>query len=137
MTAAAARDVCIRINQEVFQEGRTKLLDELVTDDFINHAAPPDAQGGRAALAGTVNWLRSVFSDTRYEIHRAVAEGDHVALHATMRARHTGEMFGRPATGRPVEMDQMHFFRLAEDGRVAEHWAVRDDAALMRQLADA
>lgn len=133
----AAKDVCIRINQEVFQEGRTELLDELVTDDFVNHAAPPHAQHGRDALAGTVKWLNGVFSDSEYEIHSAVAEGDQVALHVTMRARHTGEMFGRPPTGRSVEMDQMHFFRVADDGRVAEHWAVRDDAGLMRQLASA
>lgn len=132
--AASAKDICIRINQEVFQEGRTELLDELVTDDFVNHAAPPDAQHGRDALAGTVKWIRSAFSGAEYEIHQAIAEGDHVALHVTMRAQHTGELFGRPPTGRRVEMDQMHLFRVA-GGRVAEHWAVRDDAGLMRQLA--
>ena len=131
---ASAKDICIRINQEVFQAGRTELLDELVTDDFVNHAAPPDAQNGRDALAGTVKWIHSAFSGTEYEIHQAIAEGDHVALHLTMRAEHTGELFGRPATGRRVEMDQMHVFRVA-GGRVAEHWAVRDDAGLMRQLA--
>jgi predicted ester cyclase len=135
-TATDPKDLCIRINQDVFQDGRTELLDDLVTDDFVNHAAPPHARNGRAALAGTVDWLQGVFSGAQYEIHRTVAEGDLVALHLTMRARHTGDLFGHPPTGRPVEQAQMHFFRVEGD-RVAEHWAVRDDAALMRQLTTA
>ena len=134
--STSAKELCIRINQDVFQGGRTELLDDLVTDDFVNHAAPPHARHGREALARTVEWLNGVLSGAEYEIHQALAEGDHVALHMTMRSRHTGEMFGHPATGRPIEMDQMHFFRVEGD-RVAEHWAVRDDAALMRQLTTA
>ncbi len=127
------KELCIRVNQDVFQDGRTELLDELVTDDVVNHAAPEDSRHGREALAGVVNWVRGVFSDASYEIHQAIEEGDRVALHVTMRATHSGDGLGVPATGRRVTMEQMHFFRV-EEGRVAEHWAVRDDAGVMRQL---
>ena len=38
-----------------------------------------------------------------------------------------------PATGRAFDYRQMHLLRMRGD-RGAEHWAVRDDAALHRQL---
>jgi hypothetical protein len=28
----------------------------------------------------------------------------------------------------------MHLMRFAEDGRIVEHWGVRDDAGMMRQI---
>ena len=52
----------------------------------------------------------------------------------TMRGRHIGNGFprllGRPVKGNTVAWPQVHIFRLA-DGFVVEHWAVRDDAALL------
>jgi hypothetical protein len=40
---------------------------------------------------------------------------------------------GRPATGRRFEMEANHLYRI-ENGRVAEHWAKRDDVALAHQI---
>ncbi|HNA99525.1 MAG TPA: ester cyclase [Marmoricola sp.] len=38
-----------------------------------------------------------------------------------------------PPTGRRFEAKQMHIIRVA-NGQIAEHWGVRDDAGMMRQL---
>jgi predicted ester cyclase len=40
---------------------------------------------------------------------------------------------GLPPTGRRFAYQQAHFIRF-ENGRGAEHWAVRQDGALIRQL---
>jgi predicted ester cyclase len=40
---------------------------------------------------------------------------------------------GMPPTGRSVRQNQMHFVRL-RDGKAIEHWGVRDDVGMMRQL---
>ena len=45
-----------------------------------------------------------------------------------------GDFFGLPGHGPPFAYKQMHIIRVA-DGKGVEHWAVRDDASLMRQLA--
>jgi len=50
-----------------------------------------------------------------------------------MNGVHHGEFLGRPATGRRFSAGQIHLFRVA-DGKIAEHWAKRDDAGMMRQL---
>ena len=49
---------------------------------------------------------------------------------------HAGHGLGIEPTGRRFEAEQMHVIRVA-DGRIAEHWGVRDDAGMMRQLAAA
>ena len=40
---------------------------------------------------------------------------------------------GTPATGHRFEIEAIHIFRI-QDGKVAEHWAKRDDVGLARQL---
>ena len=70
----------------------------------------------------------------RYEVEDVFGSGDRVALRVTLDGTHAREFMGRPATGRSFSMGQTHIFRV-EDGKVAEHWANRDDAGLMRQLS--
>ena len=105
-----------------------------VTDDFVNTEAPPGTPSGPDGLVGMLRMLHSAFSDQRWEIHQVVGEGDTVVVHCTHHGRHTGEFFGVPATGRTFAYAQMHLLRFAGD-RAVSHTAVRDDAALMRQLS--
>jgi predicted ester cyclase len=54
-------------------------------------------------------------------------------VHATHHGRHTGPLFGIPPTGREVAYGYVHIVRF-RDGKAVEHWGVRDDMTLMRQL---
>ena len=80
-----------------------------------------------------MRWLHGAFDDMDYEVEDVFGEGDRVVLRVTLHATHAREFMGRPATGRRFSMSQTHIFRV-EDGKVAEHWANRDDAGMMRQL---
>ena len=78
-------------------------------------------------------WLGRVFSDQRWEIHQVIGEGDTVVVFCTYHGRHTGDLMGMPPTGRQVAYDYVHIVRF-RDGKSVEHWGVRDEATLMRQL---
>ncbi len=56
-----------------------------------------------------------------------------MAVHTTHHGRHTGELMGIPPTGHTVAYDYVHIIRF-RDGKGVEHWGVRDDNTLMRQL---
>jgi predicted ester cyclase len=56
-----------------------------------------------------------------------------VAVRGTCSGTHEGELWGITPTGERLAAQQVHWFRVA-DGKVAEHWAVRDDLGMMRQL---
>lgn len=46
---------------------------------------------------------------------------------------HTGEFMGKAATDRQFDVESIHIYRL-ENGKVAEHWAKRDDVTLAQQI---
>jgi predicted ester cyclase len=108
-------------------------LEEVTDPDIVDHTARPDEPVGIESLKQTMFWLARVFSDQRWEIHHVIGEGDMVAIHATHHARHTGELMGIPPTGREVAYGYVHILRF-RDGKAVEHWGVRDDMTLMRQL---
>jgi len=128
-TEAAAR----RVLEEVFPADDETALASLVSPDFVNHEAPPGTPPGLGGITFYMHMLARAFSDQRWTIEHVVCEGDMVAMHCIHSGRHTGEFFGIAATGRTFSYKQMHLVRMA-DGQGIEHWAVRDDAALMRQL---
>jgi predicted ester cyclase len=122
-----------RIWEEVFPAGDAEALAVLLAPDCIDHQARADEPQGLEGAVQTMHWLRRVFSDQRWEINQVVGEGDTVVVYATHRGRHTGDLMGIPPTGREVAYDYVHIVRF-EAGKVVEHWGIRDDMTLMRQL---
>jgi steroid delta-isomerase-like uncharacterized protein len=130
---STATDICARVQHEVFGSANLDLADELIAPDFVEHTAPPDSPTGPEVIKRTVRWIHDAFDEIRYDVEDLFGTGDRVALRSTFNGVHNGELFGHPATGRRVSVAQIHVFRV-EDGRVAEHWATRDDLGMMRQL---
>ena len=128
-----AQLVARRVLEEIFPADDEAALAEVISDEFVNHEAPPGTPPGIAGIAFFMHLLAKAFSDQRWTIHHVVADGDLVSLHYTHSGRHTGEFFGVPASGRNFAYRQMHLIRVV-GGMGVEHWAVRDDADLMRQL---
>jgi predicted ester cyclase len=125
-----------RVLEEVFPADDEAALAELMSDDFVNHEAPPGTPPGLGSVTYFMHMLNKAFTDQRWTIHRTLVDGDIVAVHCTHSGRHTGEYFGIPPTGRSFAYKQMHMIRFV-NGKGAEHWAVRDDAGLIRQLTEA
>jgi SnoaL-like polyketide cyclase len=83
------------------------------------------------------------WASLRYDILHAAADGDLVAVNATMSGRHVAPwavytddgavdaVF--PPTRKTFAVTQSHWFRM-EDGQIIEHWANRDDLGMARQL---
>ena len=131
-TAEENKAVVLRYVEEVWNRHDLDAIDGLVSPDYVNHAASTEEyRRGGARLA--VEWLLSVFPDHRFDVENAVAEGDTVAVRGTMVGTHEGELMGIAPTGKRVAAQQSHWFRVV-NGKLAEHWAVRDDLGMMRQL---
>jgi steroid delta-isomerase-like uncharacterized protein len=122
-----------RTYEELLNGGNLAAAEELVAPNFVNHEAPPVKDLGPESMRGVATMLRTAFPDLHFEIEELVAEGDTVAGRVTMRGTHEGPLMGMPATGRTVRQDHMHFVRF-RDGKAVEHWGVRDDVTMMRQL---
>jgi steroid delta-isomerase-like uncharacterized protein len=127
------KELARRIQHEAFENGDIKVAAELVTADFVDHAAPAGTPTGPAAIERVVAFLHAGLDDIRYEIHQILADDDLVAFRCTMSATHARPFLGHPPTGRRFHVQHHHLFRF-HDGRIAEHWANRDDQAMFRQL---
>ncbi len=127
------RQAAIRTWTEIFPACDVDALAEVVAHDVVQHGARAGEPGGFEGVKATMLWLARVFSDQRWELHHVAAEGELVFVHCTHHGRHTGELMGIPPTGRTVAYQYVHILRF-RDGKAVEHWAVRDDMALMRQL---
>ena len=119
--------------EEIFPACDVDALAEVIGPDSIEHGARSDEPQGFEGAKRTMLWLGSVFSDQRWEIHRVVGEGDTVVVQCTHHGRQTGNLMGIPPTNREVAYDYIHVVRFS-DGKIAEHWGVRDETTLMRQL---
>jgi predicted ester cyclase len=114
-----------RIVMEAFSEGRLDVLDEVLTDDFVNHGAPPGLSQGIDGVRKVIEMERSGFPDLQYSVLHEVEDGDMIVQHCEVSGTHLGEIFGMPPTGRRVVWNEIHIGRMV-DGRAAEHWACND-----------
>jgi predicted ester cyclase len=123
-----------RALEEIYSKGNLEPMDELIHPEFRDHEpSHPDLPIGPEAVSQTVERLHETFSELRFEVHQEVAEGDRVVQLVTMSGRQTGPMMGSPPTGREFAVRHTYWWRVA-DGRLAEHWGVRDDLGLLTQL---
>jgi Predicted ester cyclase len=56
-----------------------------------------------------------------------------VVTRMTAQATNTGSYMGLPATGKKITCAVMGIARV-DDGKIAEHWGVTDELAMMAQL---
>lgn len=134
-TTDQSRDVVLRYVQALNAADLEAALAQCA-EGLVNHAAIPEAQG-RDGLRVIFSKLRRAFPDARFDVKDVIAENDRVVVRGVMTGTNTGDItFVRlpmRATGRRVEVEHLHVFRVHGD-KIVEHWACRDDFALLRQL---
>lgn len=88
---------------DAFRRADLDALDDLIVDDYVQHN--PQAGNGRQALKD----FFAPVGPVDVEVHRVIAEGDVVAVHADYKN---------------WNMAAVDIFRLNDDGKVVEHWDV-------------
>jgi steroid delta-isomerase-like uncharacterized protein len=123
-----------RIFEEVMAGGNLDLLDEVCSPDFVNHdPAAPEEVHGIDGLKELANGYRTAFPDMRVSIEDQIAEADEVMSRWSVDATHRGELFGVPASDKPVHFEGMTIDRY-RDGKLVEAWDMWDALGLMQQI---
>lgn len=132
MSSDDIKAIARRFIDEVFVEGRTEAVDELLADDFVGHTWPSTGHP-KDDLKAAIERTSKGLSDARFDIEDMIAEGDRVAVRLTASATQTGELMGMPASGKRYSIGEIHIFRI-RGGQVIEHWHQFDQIAMMKQL---
>ncbi len=127
----ANKELVRRHFEEIFNRKNLDVCDEIMAEDFLEHAAAPFAQSapgrvnGPQAMRGSAEWLLAQFPDLRMTVEALVAEGDTVAVRILSEGTNLGALNDAvPPTGKRFSARQSHWFRV-EDGKLVEHWAPR------------
>jgi steroid delta-isomerase-like uncharacterized protein len=125
------KDVIGRMFNEVINNGRLDLIDELFDPDFTSET--PQGTLDREGFKEYVSAWRTGFPDIRCDVDDLIEEGDRVAWSVRATGTHQGEFMGIPATGRTVDFDSLNIgdFR---NGRGYRHKVLMNDMKMMAQL---
>jgi predicted SnoaL-like aldol condensation-catalyzing enzyme len=88
---------------DAFRAGDVDAFDDLIVEDYVQHN--PQAGNGLQAVKDFFAPVGPVDVD----VHRVIAEGDLVAVHANYKT---------------FNMAGVDIFRLNDDGKIIEHWDV-------------
>jgi predicted ester cyclase len=122
-----------RALEEVVNQGKLDLIDELVAPNFVDHTPLPGLPPNREGVRQTIKMLREAFPDLHVTSEELVAEGDMVVSRQSTRGTHKGEFLGVPPTEKEVTWTGILMFRTSE-GKIVDQWLEQDVMGLMQQL---
>jgi len=128
-----------RVFEEAFSGGDLDVVDACLAPDAVDrHPFGPDEPDFRTHLKGMIRMLRAALPDLQAAVQDLIAEGDRVAARVYLTGTHTGApLFGAPAAGGRVEVEQFHIVQCDAQARGIRHWANVGIDQLQRQLATA
>jgi steroid delta-isomerase-like uncharacterized protein len=110
-----------RFYDDVLNQRRVDLLDELAVEDYVEHDPFPGQGNGRADLKARVAGFHQAFNPLRFTIEDVIAEGDRVVVRWTNSGTDSGGFMGIPPTGKHFGIAGIDI-HVVQDGRLAEHW---------------
>lgn len=117
-----AKAVVMRLIDEVLNDGRLEVIDELYSPEMA---------------AGARRWIepfRVAFPDVRMQTVELVAEGERVVGRFRCSGTQLGPWRGKDPTGKRMhDIDEVYFFTV-RGALITEAWGLEDTAKRLRQL---
>ena len=110
-------------------------FDRLVREDVTNHQPNREPDTGLDKFRQAINGVMGAVPDSEWTTLNLIEEGDLVVCHNRWSGTYGGTVFrGIPTPGgKRFSTEHVHIYRMIE-GRIAEHWVVRDDLGMMLQV---
>ena len=118
---------------EVWDEGKEEAIDRLMAPGALVHGLGDAPIRGPEGFKPYFRTMRAALGDLEVRVVRTVVQGDMIAAHCHVVARHVGETLGGPPTGRPVDFFGITIARVV-DGKLVEGWNVFDFLSMYQQL---
>ncbi len=123
--------VARRVFDEIFNQGRFEVADEIYARNFVNHGVHRDA-GLKEDQDAARGW-KLAFPDLKMTVLEEIAEGDLVTVLYSVTGTNTGEGNGLPATGKKIEGRGITIWRIV-NGQITEEWSEFDQLRFMKEL---
>jgi len=142
--SALAASAEVEANKAVAQE----YIEAMGTAEFAAIAAATEAENHRQlrhefenlkynaddpVLAEVMQPDLEAITDRSNTIVQLMGDGDLVAARLQITGTHSGNLYGIPATGKPIDIASGAILKL-ENGKIVESWFMAEEARLLRQL---
>jgi steroid delta-isomerase-like uncharacterized protein len=108
---------------------------DLVAEDIVNHQPEAEPEHGRRQFADAISGVMAAVPDSRWIISDVLADGDRVVVRITWTGTYGAPQFRGLSIAAPgtFSVEHIHIYRVIDE-KLAEHWVVRDDLTMLRQL---
>jgi steroid delta-isomerase-like uncharacterized protein len=131
--AVNSRAIIQRFIEEILNQKKLAVADEIVAEDFIELDPFPGQAQGRQGLKDVLAMFFSGFPDLCWVIEEQIAEGDKIMTRFTWTGSHQGAFMRIPPTGRQVKVKGVVIDRVV-DGRMVDSRILMDSMGMMQQL---
>jgi steroid delta-isomerase-like uncharacterized protein len=123
--------VARRVFEEIFNQGKFQVADEIYAKDFVNHGEHRDVDLEEDQAAA--RWEKKTLPNLTMTVDLMLTEGDLVTIVWTLRGTNSVPIGRLPATGVRIEERGITVWRVV-DGKIREEWTSFDDLRIVRQL---
>lgn len=121
MSIEANKALVRRTFEEIYNQGRYEVADEVFAENYVSHNGLGLTMLGSEGIKRVAAMQRVAFPDQQSIIEDLIAEGDKVVVRGVDRLTHMGEFLGYPPTGKTFSITWIDIFRI-ENGKLVEAW---------------
>ncbi len=133
MSIEEKKAITQRFWEEIFNERKLAVIDELFTTDYVYRGAAGLEVHGQEGLKQLLTTYFNAFPDIHVKIEDMIAEEDKVVSRVIGSGTHTSELMGIAPTGKKVTIPIICIDRILDD-RITETWEVVDMYGMFQQL---
>jgi predicted ester cyclase len=128
-----SRDLVNLMIEEIQNKGNIDLVDEIFSEDFVNHHPPANISNDRNGMRQLFSMIYAAFPDGRITIGDQISDGKKVWTRKSFRGTHTGNFGSIQPSGKVITYQVIDILGI-EGGKITEHWSVLDRYSLLQQL---
>jgi steroid delta-isomerase-like uncharacterized protein len=133
MSAEEKKAIVRRLFEELWNQGKLDVADEIFATDYIFHEPVAGEVRGPEGFKQFVSMYRIAFPDLQFRIEDQIAEGDKIVTRWTATGTHKGELMGISPTSVQVTVTGIGIAR-TDGGKIVEFWDNYDALGMLQQL---
>ncbi|MCA6370185.1 MAG: ester cyclase [Cytophagales bacterium] len=128
------KEIVARFYNEALNKGNLDLLNDLMTEDFIDHNAPPSQLQGIKGIKNFLKMVTTAYPDLNIVLEETIAEGNKVVARLTITGTQSGVFMGTiPPSNKRVKWTGIDIIEIQGD-KIIGRWSERNLYSMMIQI---
>lgn len=122
-----------RFYEEVINQKKLHVLDEIYTDNYVNHIAPSHVSKDLVGLKKLISEQIQAFPDWKIQVDYVLKSDNKLIVKWTLIGTHLGDYFGIKPTGKSFKITGVDIETIQEN-KISEHDGAEDMLSLLEQI---